>query len=116
MSDAPQCSTSPENRVKRIAVKDNEIRAIILLRLKLDQVSAKVRDDWPDEETAGQDWPVWVGVLPAITAFGSPIPDPTRNRQSLPPHVAQHGGRDRHRPRYLADLSANLDHGSEPPN
>ena len=91
-------------------IKDHEIRAITLLRLKLDEVSAKVRDEWPDEETVGPDWPVWVGVLPATTTFGAPIADPTRNRQPLPAHVEQHRGRDGHRPRYLVDLSTAPDH------
>lgn len=84
-------------------IKDNEIKAITLLRLKLDQVSAKVRDEWPDEETVDPDWPVWVGVLPATTTFSGALPDPLRNRQDLPEHVQQHRGRDQHRPRYLDD-------------
>lgn len=91
-------------------IKDHEIRAITLLRLKLDEVSAKVRDEWQEEETVGPDWPVWVGALPAATTFCAPIADPTRNNQPLPAHVEQHRGRDRHHPRYLADLSTIPDH------
>jgi nitroimidazol reductase NimA-like FMN-containing flavoprotein (pyridoxamine 5'-phosphate oxidase superfamily) len=74
-------------------VRDSEIRAITLLRLKLDQVSAKVREGWPDEETVAPDWPVWVGVLPAATVFGAPLADPGRNRAEMPDHVARHSGR-----------------------
>lgn len=93
-------------------IRDNEIKAITLLRLKLDQVSAKVRDEWPDEETVGPDWPVWVGVLPATTTFAAPIPDPTRNRQPAPAHVEGHRGRDHHRPHYLSDLPPTTNHAS----
>ena len=75
-------------------MRDSEIRAITLLRLKLEQVSAKVREGWPDEETVAPDWPVWVGVLPAATVFGAPVADPVRNRAALPEHVAQHRGLD----------------------
>lgn len=85
-------------------IKDHEIKAITLLRLKLDQVSAKVRDEWPDEETVDADWAVWVGVLPATTTFSASIADPSRNRQPEPTHVREHTGLDTHSPRYLADL------------
>lgn len=78
-------------------VRDSEIRAITLMRLKLDQVSAKVRDGWPDEESVDPDWPVWVGVLPAATSFGAPLADPVRNRMGLPDHVAHHAGLDAQR-------------------
>ena len=71
-------------------IRDSEIRAITLLRLKIEQVSAKVREGWPDEESVDPDWPVWVGVLPAETVFGTPLPDPLRNRAALPDHVAQY--------------------------
>ncbi len=81
-------------------IKDHEIRAITLMRLKLEQAAAKVRDEWPDEETVDPDWPVWVGVMPAATAFGTPLADPARNRAAVPDHVTRHRGRDTHRPRF----------------
>lgn len=90
-------------------IKDNEIKAITLMRLKLDQVSAKVRAEWPDEETVGPDWPVWVGLIPAATTFAAPLPDPTRNLQPVPTHVQEHFRRDQHRARYLDTLSPTLE-------
>jgi nitroimidazol reductase NimA-like FMN-containing flavoprotein (pyridoxamine 5'-phosphate oxidase superfamily) len=69
-------------------VRDNEIRAITLMRLKLEQVAAKVRSGFPDEEEVAPDWPVWIGVLPAAVAFGAPVPDPVRNRTDLPDALA----------------------------
>lgn len=87
-------------------IKPHEIKAITLLRLTLDQVSAKVRDEWPDEETVDPDWPVWVGVLPAATSFSDAIADPTRNHQNAPAHVRQYAGLDQHRPACLAPRAA----------
>jgi hypothetical protein len=58
---------------------------IALMRIKLDQVSAKIRDAYPDEETVDPDWPVWVGVIPARLVFGAPLPDPARNRVAIAP-------------------------------
>jgi hypothetical protein len=71
------------------AAAKGEIRSIALMRIKLDQVSAKVRDEYPDEETVDPDWPVWVGVIPAKLVFGAPLPNPVRNRIPVAPeHVA----------------------------
>lgn len=77
-------------------VRDHEIRAITLMRLPLDQVAAKVRDEYPDEETIDPDWPVWVGIIPSTTEFGTPVQDPERNTAlPTPAHVRQYRGRDK---------------------
>jgi nitroimidazol reductase NimA-like FMN-containing flavoprotein (pyridoxamine 5'-phosphate oxidase superfamily) len=84
-------------------LRDNEIRSITLMRIKLDQVSAKVRDDFPDAEEVEPNWPVWVGVLPAVTAFAAPVADPARNKiNPAPRHVAGYFGNDNHIPHYHA--------------
>jgi nitroimidazol reductase NimA-like FMN-containing flavoprotein (pyridoxamine 5'-phosphate oxidase superfamily) len=82
-------------------VKESEIGSIALMRIKLDQVSAKIRDEYPDEETVDPDWPVWVGVIPAKLVFGAPLPDPVRNRVPVAPrHVAAFCGKDDFHPAY----------------
>jgi hypothetical protein len=82
-------------------VKESEIRSIALVRIKLDQVSAKVRDAYPDEETVDPDWPVWVGVIPAKLVFGAPLPDPVRNWIPVAPeHVAGFRSMDGFAPAY----------------
>lgn len=82
-------------------VKDSEIRSIALMRIRLDQVAAKIRDEYPDEETVDPDWPVWVGVIPARLEFGAPLPDPVRNRMTeAPEHVAGFVGKDDFLPTY----------------
>ncbi|HEX9174437.1 MAG TPA: pyridoxamine 5'-phosphate oxidase family protein [Telluria sp.] len=84
-------------------VKESEIRSIALMRIRLDQVSAKIRDEYPDEETVDPDWPVWVGVIPARLVFDTPLPDPARNRVPVAPeHVADYRGKDAFRPAYGA--------------
>lgn len=88
------------------AIQDNEARATTLLRLKLEQVAAKVRDEFPDEESVSPDWPAWIGVIPARTVFGAPLADPSRNKIATPPaNIAAYQGKDPHQPRYLAELA-----------
>jgi uncharacterized protein len=78
-------------------VTDAEIRSIMVMRIRLDSVSAKIRDEFPDEETGDPDWPVWVGVVPAKLTFGQPDPDPARNRiEPAPEHVRDYRGIDDH--------------------
>jgi nitroimidazol reductase NimA-like FMN-containing flavoprotein (pyridoxamine 5'-phosphate oxidase superfamily) len=79
-------------------IRDSEVKAITLMRLKLDQVSAKIRDEFPDEEMTDPNWPVWVGVIPAKLVFSEPIADPERNRIfPAPAHIAGHRGNDKHK-------------------
>jgi nitroimidazol reductase NimA-like FMN-containing flavoprotein (pyridoxamine 5'-phosphate oxidase superfamily) len=92
----------PQRFAQVRGIKDNEARAITLLRLKLDQVSAKVRDEFPDAEEVSPDWPAWIGVIPARTTFLPPVADPTRNKiAEVPDNISQFRGRDQHQPGYL---------------
>ncbi len=54
---------------------DKELRATLVLALSLDECSVKVRTGGPKEEPEDMDLPVWAGVIPVTTAYGSPIPD-----------------------------------------
>lgn len=50
-----------------------EIKATHVVRLKLDQVTAKQSvGEGPNEEPEDLDWPVWAGVVPISTIFGVP--------------------------------------------
>jgi uncharacterized protein len=55
---------------------DKELRGTLVLALPLDECSVKVRTGGPKEEPEDMDLPVWAGVIPVTTAYGSPIPDP----------------------------------------
>lgn len=98
------------NRYSNIRpVKDNEAKALVLLKIKLDQVSAKIRDEFPDEETVSPDWPTWIGVIPAKMVFGTPVADPARNKiEFVPEYITQYQGSDGHRPRYFPEAYSNL--------
>ena len=55
---------------------DAELRAITLLRVDLNEASAKVRAAGVMEDPADHDWPVWAGVVPLALVAGEPIADP----------------------------------------
>jgi uncharacterized protein len=51
-----------------------EIKATHVVRLMLDQVTAKMSvGEGPNEEPEDLDWPVWAGVVPIDTVFGVPV-------------------------------------------
>lgn len=53
-----------------------EHQATAVLRLSLEQASAKVRAGGPVDDDDDYAHRVWAGVLPVHTTFGSPVPDP----------------------------------------
>ncbi len=54
-------------------MNEQEIKATHVVRLPLDQVTAKVSvGDAPNEEPEDLDWPVWAGIVPVNTVFGVP--------------------------------------------
>ena len=57
-------------------VTDQELKATLLLRMPLDEVSAKIRTGAPVDDEADYALPVWAGVLPVHAAMGEPLPDP----------------------------------------
>jgi uncharacterized protein len=65
-----------------------ELRQTAVMRISLEQASAKVRSGPPVDEEDDYDWPVWAGVLPVSTAIGRPEPDPRlADDIEVPPHV-----------------------------
>ena len=61
----------------------------LVLRLGLEEASAKIRTGPPldDEEDLALD--VWAGVIPLALAAGEPIPDPRLSGDIAPPHVPE---------------------------
>jgi nitroimidazol reductase NimA-like FMN-containing flavoprotein (pyridoxamine 5'-phosphate oxidase superfamily) len=54
-----------------------ELKATILLALAIDEASAKVRTGPPnDDDSEDAALETWAGVVPIVTAFGSPEPSP----------------------------------------
>jgi nitroimidazol reductase NimA-like FMN-containing flavoprotein (pyridoxamine 5'-phosphate oxidase superfamily) len=67
-----------------------EIAATMLLRLPLLEWSVKVSDRWPDDPPEDLAEPVWAGVLPITSTFGTPLPAPDLTPMIEPPdYVAQ---------------------------
>ena len=66
---------------------DGEVRTTLVLRLPIDEGSAKVRTGPPNDDAEDMDLPVWAGVIPLRTVPGDPIQDPAQEAV-LPPPVA----------------------------
>ena len=82
-------------------VKEKELRAITVMRVKLDQVAGKIRDEFPDDEADTPDWPTWIGVIPAVTQFSAPDADPDRNKTCVTPeYIEGYTGIDTHLAQY----------------
>ena len=53
-----------------------ELKATAILRLPLDEISAKVRTGPPEDLEEDMTVPVWAGVIPLTLEAGEPRPDP----------------------------------------
>jgi len=53
-----------------------ELKATSVLRLPIEEASAKVRSGPPVDDAEDMTWPVWAGVLPLSLVPGAPIEDP----------------------------------------
>jgi nitroimidazol reductase NimA-like FMN-containing flavoprotein (pyridoxamine 5'-phosphate oxidase superfamily) len=54
---------------------DQEVKATTVLRIGLDEASAKVRTGPPKDDEEDYALPIWAGVLPLATSVGEPVPD-----------------------------------------
>jgi nitroimidazol reductase NimA-like FMN-containing flavoprotein (pyridoxamine 5'-phosphate oxidase superfamily) len=52
-----------------------ELKATMLLRMAIEEVSAKIRDEGPLDLEADHMAECWAGVIPIATRLGTPIPD-----------------------------------------
>jgi hypothetical protein len=64
-------------------VKAKELRATRLLRLRIDEASAKIRSGGPADDAADLDWPAWGGVIPLALRAGAPVADEHVQRSNL---------------------------------
>jgi hypothetical protein len=61
------------------------LKATAILAMQIDEASAKRRTGSPDDDDtddAARD--VWAGVIPIVTAFGTPIASPGLRRPGVP--------------------------------
>ena len=69
-------------------VTDKELRATTVLRVPLDEVSAKIRTGPPKDDEPDYDDDIWAGVAPFETTRGIPVPDPRlKPGIRLPPYL-----------------------------
>ena len=66
---------------------EKELKQTIVLRLPIDEVSAKVRTGPPGDEAEDYSLPIWAGVLPLVIAPGTPVPD---NNVATPEYVTRY--------------------------
>ncbi|MFD9125608.1 pyridoxamine 5'-phosphate oxidase family protein [Kitasatospora sp. NPDC059571] len=67
-----------------------ELAATAVIRLVLDEVSAKTRNDGANDDEADLGLPHWSGVVPVRTAYGTPEPHPG-TAVPLPGYLAELG-------------------------
>jgi nitroimidazol reductase NimA-like FMN-containing flavoprotein (pyridoxamine 5'-phosphate oxidase superfamily) len=67
---------------------DDEIRKTLLLRVPIEEASAKVRTGPPKDDPDDVSLPIWAGVLPLRLTPGEPLPDPALDPAvPVPPSV-----------------------------
>jgi nitroimidazol reductase NimA-like FMN-containing flavoprotein (pyridoxamine 5'-phosphate oxidase superfamily) len=67
-----------------------ELAATTLLRIPLAEWSVKVSNGWPDDPDEDLHEPVWAGVVPIESVFGTPIATPDlQEPYEPPPYIAQ---------------------------
>ncbi len=72
---------------------DQELKGTTVLRLALEEVSAKVRTGPPQDDDEDYALPIWAGVVPLVTRPGPIEPDPRLlPGVPLPDHVRRAGG------------------------
>jgi len=64
---------------------DTELKATSILRMPLDEASAKLRTGPPKDDEADYALSVWAGVIPVHLAAGPPEPDPRLHAGLTPP-------------------------------
>ena len=69
-----------------------ELKATSILRLPLDEASAKVRVGPPKDDEEDYEWPVWAGVIPLALRAGEPHADPRLAFDLAPPEVPSRYG------------------------
>ncbi|MDH6121114.1 pyridoxamine 5'-phosphate oxidase family protein [Kitasatospora sp. GAS204B] len=63
------------------AASPKELAKTAVIRLVLDEVSAKSRNDGASDDPEDADLPYWSGVVPVSTVYGTPQPHPGTERE-----------------------------------
>ncbi|MFF1904052.1 pyridoxamine 5'-phosphate oxidase family protein [Kitasatospora sp. NPDC058218] len=89
--DALVDQTVPGRSAEVRPANAKELAATAVVRLDLDEVSAKTRADGADDDEADLDLPYWAGLVPVATVYGAPVPDASTT-VPLPAHLRDFTG------------------------
>ena len=66
---------------------EKELKQTIVLRIPIEEASAKIRTGGPKDDEEDYALPIWAGVLPLSVVPGAPVPD---NDRATPSYVAHY--------------------------
>jgi len=69
---------------------ERELKATSVLRVPIEEFSAKIRTGPPIDDEEDYAFPTWAGVLPLGTTIGAPISDPRLNPSFAVPEYVSH--------------------------
>src|SRR3984893_16738488 len=73
---------------------EKELKATLVMRLPIEEFSAKVRQGPPSEDEADYAFPTWAGVIPLEMVAGRPINDPRLDRaRDIPAYADNYSGK-----------------------
>lgn len=55
---------------------DNEMKATLVIGIKINEASVKIRSGAPIDDQPDYELPIWAGVLPMVQSFIEPVADP----------------------------------------
>ncbi|MGW7315925.1 pyridoxamine 5'-phosphate oxidase family protein [Streptomyces sp. NPDC054865] len=83
VTDEAECRTALDALVDHVVpgrsadsrpANARELAATAVIRLDLEEVSAKLRTGGPNDDAEDLDLPFWSGVVPVAPAYGTPVP------------------------------------------
>jgi nitroimidazol reductase NimA-like FMN-containing flavoprotein (pyridoxamine 5'-phosphate oxidase superfamily) len=75
----------PGRRPHLRPMTDKEVRATAVMRLPIEEAAAKIRRGPPLDDDPDYELPIWAGVIPIITSYGAPVPDPIQHPDATEP-------------------------------
>ncbi len=75
---------------------EKELKATLVMRLPIEEFSAKVRKGPPIDDEEDYAFPTWAGVIPLEMVAGKPMSDPRLDPGREVPAYARHYSRKRH--------------------
>ncbi len=58
---------------------EHELAATCVAGVILEEASAKISSQGPEDRPGDRDWPAWAGILPSHTTYGPPQQDPAQD-------------------------------------